>query len=112
MLTMEILGQFGADTADGLARCLNNEGFYLKMVNMGLKDAHFETLEHALEAGDLNGAFEAAHALKGILGNLALTPLYTPLSEITERLRSRPPGDYLPACRDILALREKLLAQA
>ena len=40
------------------------------------------------EAGDKAAAFEMAHALKGVLGNLALTPIYKPLSEMTELLRA------------------------
>ena len=32
MLTIEKLRTFGADVDEGLARCMNNEGFYLRMV--------------------------------------------------------------------------------
>lgn len=52
-------------------------------------------------------AFEAAHALKGAVGNLALTPLYMPLSGITERLRgAQGPvdvSDLMPVYQDALA---------
>ncbi len=36
-------------------------------------DTHAEALEQAVAQGDLQAAFEAAHALKGSLANLALT---------------------------------------
>ena len=71
---------------------------------------HFETLEKALISNDLDKAFESAHALKGILGNLALTPLYTPLSDLTEKLRARTPGDYTEEYKKILDLRQQLLS--
>ena len=55
---------------------------------------HFEWGKKALEAGDLDAAFEAAHALKGVTGNLALTPIYEPVQVVTELLRSRTETDY------------------
>jgi len=88
MLTMEKLASFGADTASGLARCMNNEAFYLRLVNMELSDANFSRLQDALSSGKTREAFEAAHALKGALGNLALTPIYQPVAELTELLRN------------------------
>lgn len=100
MITMENLVEFGADVKTGLARCMNNEGFYLRLVNMELNDGNFKKLEDALDAGNLQDAFEAAHALKGALGNLALTPIYDPVAEITELLRNADQpvdtGDLLP----------------
>ncbi|MBQ9282309.1 MAG: hypothetical protein IJ207_08950 [Treponema sp.] len=43
-MTIEKLRQLGADVNTGLARCLNKEDFYLKMVNMALSDSKFEEL--------------------------------------------------------------------
>ena len=42
---------------------------------MKLKDEHFERLSDAVSRGEVRAAFEAAHALKGAIGNLALSPL-------------------------------------
>ena len=84
MLTIETLKSYGANTAEGLARCMNNEAFYLRLVGMGLKDVNFDKLQNAVASGNVKDAFEAAHALKGVLGNLALTPLLDPVSEMTE----------------------------
>ena len=89
MLTVEMLKNFGADTKEGLSRCMNNEAFYLRLVSMGLSEPHFEKLQDAVARGSAREAFEAAHALKGVIGNLSLTPIYTPLSELTERLRGK-----------------------
>ncbi len=87
MLTVQALSDLGANTREGLGRCLNNETFYLRLVNMALDDGGYDKLENALNARDTHAAFEAAHALKGVLGNLSLTPLYAPVSELTELLR-------------------------
>ncbi len=34
MMTLDALKLYGANTAEGMGRCLNNESFYLKMVAM------------------------------------------------------------------------------
>ena len=87
MLSMESLKEYGVKTNEGLARCCNMEAFYFKMITASVNDANFDKLGKALEAKDLKEAFEAAHALKGVAGNLALDPLYDAICEIVEPLR-------------------------
>ena len=87
-MTIDDLIHFGADTQDGLKRCLNNEDFYLRMVKKMPGDANFQKLYDAMKAKDQDAAFAAAHALKGALGNLALTPVFVPGAELTELLRA------------------------
>ena len=108
MITIEKLNDFGADTAEGLARCCGMEALYLKLVNMIPAEGNFDKLAAAIEADDLDAGFEAAHALKGVLGNLSLTPLYDKVSEITELLRARTKMDYGPLVADILMKRDEL----
>ena len=104
MLTIDALKAFGANTDDGLARCMGNEGFYFKLIGKVIEDKSFQALEDAVAAGDLDAAFDAAHSLKGVLGNLALTPIYEPVFEMTELLRARKDVDYAPY---LAAIREK-----
>lgn len=108
MLTVDKLREIGVQPEDGLKRCLNDEGFYLSLVKMVPADAGFQKLQDALAQQDLEGGFEAAHALKGVLGNLSLTPLYEPVQEITELLRSRTEMDYAPLLAAIAEQREIL----
>lgn len=89
MLTIDALKAYGANTDEGMARCFNNEAFYLRLVGMGLADANFDKLKAAMDAGDTTAAFEAAHALKGSIGNLSLTPIFEPISALTELLRGK-----------------------
>ncbi len=109
MLTLEKLNEFGVDTKEGLTRCMNNQKFYFRMISMGLSNDSFEKLGKALEENNLDEAFEAAHALKGVLGNLALTPIYTPLSEMTEMLRAKKTADYTAMYKPIMEMRNQLL---
>ena len=94
MLTIDRLKEYGANVEEGLGRCMNNESFYLRMVGLLLDDKNIDNLEQAIENNDLDKAFEAAHALKGIAGNLSLTPIFEPALEVTELLRKRTEMDY------------------
>ena len=107
MITIEELKALGADVETGLSRCVGNEALYLKLVGMGLGDTKFEELGAALNAGNLNKAFELCHALKGVIGNLALTPLYEALSDLTEKLRAREEADYQAMYSNIIEIRSK-----
>lgn len=89
MVTIDALKAYGANTDEGVARCVNNEAFYLRMVGMALEDKNFDALRDAMAAGDARKAFEAAHALKGAIGNVSLTPIYDPVCKLTELLRGR-----------------------
>ena len=111
-MTLDTLRAYGANTEEGLARCMNNAPFYLRMVAMALADKNFDALTAAMNAGDASAAFEAAHALKGSIGNVALTPIYKPLCELTDLLRGRSmPADGGKALLEqIVSGREKALA--
>ena len=110
MLTIDALKQFGADVDDGLSRCMGNEAFYFKLIGKVVEDKNFQALEDAVAAKDLDKAFDAAHSLKGVLGNLALTPVYEPVFEITELLRERKDIDYSEYLKTISEKRSELAA--
>ncbi len=101
MLTIDFLKEYGADVESGLLRCMGSEEFYLMMIGKALEDTNYSVLREKIEAKDYAGAFEAAHALKGVLGNLSLTPMYTPMCEITELLRAGTDTDYEPLLKDL-----------
>ena len=110
MMTVESLRAAGANVEEGLSRCLNKEDFYLKMVKMGLTNQNFALLGTALEAKDYDKAFELCHSLKGVIGNLSLTPLYDLICQLTEMLRSKTDTDCTGLYSQIMTMQEKLLA--
>lgn len=112
MITLEALQDMGIDTKEGLARCMNKEDFYIKMLKLGLADSKFDLIEDVLRDKKIEEAFELAHALKGAAGNLALTPIYKPISELTELLRNKVDGDYLAIYKPAKEMRDKLLKMA
>ena len=111
MITVEKLNAMGVDTKEGLTRCMNNEKFYIKMVEIGIEDKHFEMLEQAIADKDIQAAFDSAHALKGVIGNLAITPIYAPLNRLTEMLRAKMNANYEPIYKPIKEAREKILRE-
>ena len=83
----KLLEEAGVDIEDALARFMNNETLMLKMLLRFSEDQNFLQLKKAIEERDVSRAFEAAHALKGLTGNLSLKELYRHVSFITEELR-------------------------
>lgn len=108
MITIESLRKYGANVDEGLTRCMNNEEFYIKLVTKSVKDPAFDDLKAAVGANDLDGAFDAAHRLKGAFGNLALTPICEPVNEMVELLRSKSEADYNLYLEEIEAKRKLL----
>ncbi len=108
MLTLDALRDFGADVDEGVARCAGKEELYLKLVGRIPDDKGFVGLPEAIANKDLDSAFEYAHGLKGVLANLSLTPILTPVERITESLRSRTDRDYSEDLKEMAEAKKKL----
>lgn len=52
------------------------------------RDRSYDTLVEKLDGGDVEGSFQAAHTLKGVVLNLNLTGLKDPVCNIVEALRA------------------------
>lgn len=107
-MTVNDLKAYGAKTEEGLDRCMGNEGFYLRLVKMIPGDPNFQKLFDAIDAGDFDAAFAAAHSLKGSTGNLSLTPINAPVVELTELLRAKTQTDYTAFVEAIRKARDEL----
>ena len=87
MISMrEAYEKIGANYDDACARLMGEEmlaRFALKF----LDDESMDKLEAAMAAGDAEGAFMAAHTLKGVSQNLGFDNLYEPAVVVTEALR-------------------------
>ena len=108
MITLDKLREFGADVDEGLARCYGNEALYLRLVGKVEDEPNFARLRDAIASGDKDAAFEAAHAIKGALGNLSLTPMTDMVSEITELLRAKQDADYDTLLAELFELKDSL----
>lgn len=88
MSMTEELKALGVNTDEGIARFVNNAALYEKMVKRFVESAETVRVAEFLEAGDIETAKANAHNLKGVTGNLSLTPLFLGYSEIMTLLRS------------------------
>ncbi|HKK95663.1 MAG TPA: Hpt domain-containing protein [Anaerovoracaceae bacterium] len=84
---IENLRDYGIDFEEVMKRFVNDEAFYLECLDMFFQDDSMERLKESIEKKDTNAAFEAAHTLKGIVGNLGLKKLFEKVSMLVEELR-------------------------
>ena len=83
----------GADMDGAMNRLLGDEGLYAVCFGYFVEDPSFAALGQALNEGNYAAAFEAAHCLKGVAGNLGLTGIYQLSGQLVEPLRRGAPGD-------------------
>lgn len=102
------LTAMGCDVPGALPRFGGNRDFYCRLLAMAAEDENFEKLRAAIAADDALTAFDAAHALKGVLGNMGLTPMYEETCAIVEPLRAGRLDGTAERCRTLLEQREKL----
>lgn len=84
----EILEDYGVDYVPTMERFMGNEKMYIRLLDMFFKDDNIQKLGTAIAQQDYTAAFEAAHTLKGVVGNMGLSPLYTVVCAMVEPLRA------------------------
>lgn len=87
------LVESGADVETTLKRFMGNEAIYQKFLGRFPDDPNYHNLGKNLEEGAFEAAYECAHALKGVVGNLGLTPIFDRISDLVEELRNKAPED-------------------
>ena len=107
-MTLDDLRRFGADVDDGLRRCVDNESFYLKMVEKCINDPNIELLGDYLRKGDAEHACECAHAVKGVASNLSLTPFRNRVALISDLLKEGRQTDYIKLYYDMMECVDEL----
>lgn len=86
---------WGVNWEEVKERLVGNEDLVEKFILKFLKDPSMDRLQKGLESGELEEAFQGAHALKGVASNLALegNGFLNDVLEITEILRPRTLGN-------------------
>lgn len=85
---LEKLAALGTDVKDGLNRFMENEPLYVRCLKKFPPQADQCTLHDDLINKNYEAAVKSAHTMKGLTGNLSITPLYMRYSEIVDRLRA------------------------
>lgn len=99
------LEALGVNLEITLPRFLDNEVFYLRMLDKFLRKPYLEDLSKEIESEDYEEAFRACHSLKGVSVNLGLDKLYEMTLPLTEELRNPPYdrkriGEYLTPLKE------------
>lgn len=104
------LETLGCNTGEALARFMNNAALYEKM--LGKLPPQIRDLEVMpfIESGDRDKAIENAHTLKGITGNLSVTPLYDAYNDIVASLRADDTEKARVRLEEIIPVQEQIVS--
>ena len=93
MTIEECYQQLGGNFAQVKTR-LPSVSLVTKFITKFCDDPSFSELSLAMQEGNRQEAFRAAHTLKGVSGNLSFDRLFDSATRLTELLR--PEGDAIP----------------
>lgn len=84
----EALLRCETDLKGALNRLSGDEELYIRCLELFLEDQTMAELHHALETQAWDDAFTAAHALKGLAGNMGFIPLFHASAELVVLIRA------------------------
>lgn len=87
------LEESGADVEATLKRFMGNDTIYIKFLGKFTNDPNYANLGMNIESENFEEAYKCAHALKGVVGNLGLTPIFETVSTLVEELRNKANAD-------------------
>ena len=88
MSLIDELKSLGVNVDEALDRVMGDQDLYVMMLGMFLSSvAENPVGPEDFDAGDLEGLIKKIHTLKGVTGNLGLTPLFNSYTESLGLLR-------------------------
>lgn len=109
MTLIEEMKAIGADTEDALSRFMGNDALYEKMLKKLPKVIEDTPVMSFAKSGDYETATSNAHALKGVTGNLSLTPLYSNYTTIVDLYRMGKNDEATALLSDTIELQQKFV---
>lgn len=106
---LEELRALGSDVDEGLDRFMGNTALYERMLRTLPNMLKKTDVGEAFRSGDLTDAAEKAHALKGVTGNLSITPLYTGYTKVVDLLRAGQGEQAKQVFEEIAPVQEKVI---
>lgn len=104
------LKELGANVDEAMQRFMNNAALYEKMLKKLPKMLDGAQVIAAIDQGKIDSAIETAHTLKGVLGNLSITPLYESYTEIVTLLRKGDPEKAKSILEESIPIEKKVAA--
>ena len=106
---MKELTELGVDTSEAMARFMGNSVLYEKMLKKFPKAVADSPVQTYAQSEDYETATSNAHALKGVTGNLSLTPLYDRYTRIVDMYRESNFEQANELLTETLELQQKIL---
>lgn len=106
---LEQFEKYGADVQGVMDRFLDDEELLMTCLDQFADGNEFEGLQEALNIKDYDKSFEIAHALKGVSGNLGLTPLFNSICVLVEALRAKEYEHIEEQLNDVLEKRKEFV---
>ena len=107
---IDALTAWNCDVTGALERFLGDEELYISCLDIFANDENFKNLKSAIDQHTYDVAFDCAHTLKGVSGNLGLSPLYQSIVEIVEPLRHKDYSNLNSQYENINQLYQKFLS--
>lgn len=89
------------DLEGAINRFCGNETLYVSCLTSFLDDPTMDQLEAAIDARAWDDAFTAAHALKGLAGNMGFVPLFHATAELVVLIRAGKLNDISEANKKV-----------
>lgn len=109
MSLMEELTELGVNVDEALVRFMNKASLYERMLGKLADAVNSTEVMPAFEAQDFDTALSNAHTLKGVMGNLSITPLYSAYTNIVKLLREGKPEQARKVLEETLPVQEKII---
>lgn len=105
----EDLKVLGVNIDDGLRRLNGNATLYKRLLNafVGTLEKYYIDLD--FDENNCTEITEKAHAIKGIAGNLSITPLYKSYTQIVDLLRANKSEDARKILEISLPVQEEIV---
>ena len=108
----ETLLRAGVNLDEALERFMGNEELLLRFLKKFTNDPSYQSLSKAMNEENYKEAVEAAHALKGVCGNLSISRLFELVCKEVELLRGGNGGEEAKQCYlEVVAEYEKVIAE-
>lgn len=104
------LKELGVDVDSGLKRINGNQALYSKLLGSFVKGMKSYRVEADFDASDVQEMIEKTHTIKGISGNMSITPVYEAYTKIVDLLRTGKPEEARAIIKDVLPVQEQIIS--
>lgn len=89
------------DVQSAIRRCCDSEQLYASCLKLFLEDSTIADLNKAVKNKSWDAAFTAAHALKGLAGNMGFVPLMHSTGQLVVLIRGGRVSDLAGSLEDV-----------